>query len=253
MKVFASYVICTSPRSGSTLLCKLLAATRVAGNPASYFHGSSVEDWLDELGLPSDTSAPESDVLKTAFGEATRLGRDGTGVFGLRQQQQYLEFLREKLAVVRPQGRTDRERLESLFGPMLFLHLSRADKLAQAVSCLKAEQSGLWHVAANGSELERLAPHREPIYDFDAVRRCVEMLTDYDRKWEEWFRRETIDPLRISYDELSADPTGTLRHVLCRLGLGSAAADGIEPDVKKLADSTSQDWMARYRRDLRTR
>jgi len=253
MMRFGSYVICTSPRSGSTLLCKLLAATRVAGNPASYFHGSSVEDWLDELGLPPGTSAPDHDVLKTAFGEAARLGRDGTGVFGLRQQQHYLEFLREKLAIMRPQHRTDKERLESLFGPMLFIHLSRADKLAQAVSYLKAEQSGLWHVAPNGIELERLAPHREPIYDFDAVKGCVEMLTDYDRKWEQWFRLEAIDPLRISYDELSADPKGTLRHVLRRLGLDGAAADGIKPGVKKLADGTSQDWMARYRQDLHAR
>lgn len=253
MSEFVSYVICTSPRSGSTLLCKLLAATGVAGNPASYFHGSSVDDWLDELGLTPDRSASEANVLRMAFGEAARRGCNGTGVFGLRQQQQFFQPLREKLAVVCPGERTDRARLESLFGPILFIHLSRADKLAQAVSYLKAEQTGLWHVAANGSELERLAPHREPLYDFDAVKTCVEMMTAYDRKWEEWFRTEAIEPLRISYDELSADPAGTLRHVLRRLGLNGAAADGVEPGVRKLADSTNQDWMARYRRDLLSR
>ncbi|HBF29284.1 Stf0 family sulfotransferase, partial [Rhizobium sp.] len=31
MAKFSSYVICTSPRSGSTLLCKLLAATGISG------------------------------------------------------------------------------------------------------------------------------------------------------------------------------------------------------------------------------
>lgn len=35
---YRAYVICTSPRSGSTLLCKLLAATGQAGKPKSYFH-----------------------------------------------------------------------------------------------------------------------------------------------------------------------------------------------------------------------
>ncbi|MEM1201062.1 MAG: Stf0 family sulfotransferase, partial [Pseudomonadota bacterium] len=33
MAGFDAYVICTSPRSGSTLLCKLLAPTGIAGKP----------------------------------------------------------------------------------------------------------------------------------------------------------------------------------------------------------------------------
>ena len=39
-----------------------------------------------------------------------------------------------------------------------YLHLSREDKLAQAVSDLKAEQSGLWHVFTDGSERETTDP-----------------------------------------------------------------------------------------------
>ena len=36
-KVTKSYVVCATPRSGSTLLCALLAGTGVAGNPEEYF------------------------------------------------------------------------------------------------------------------------------------------------------------------------------------------------------------------------
>src|SRR3954467_13591327 len=32
-----SYLVCATPRSGSTLLCELLAATGVAGRPAEHF------------------------------------------------------------------------------------------------------------------------------------------------------------------------------------------------------------------------
>ena len=64
------------------------------------------------------------------------------------------------------------------------------------------------------------------------IKACVEMMTAYDHHWEEWFRLEEIDPVRLSYDDLSADPTGTLRHILERLGLDPAAADGIEPGVE---------------------
>jgi LPS sulfotransferase NodH len=50
MAKFDSYVICTSPRSGSTLLCKMLTSTGAAGKPDSYFFGTSLEEWLDDLG-----------------------------------------------------------------------------------------------------------------------------------------------------------------------------------------------------------
>ncbi|MEO1275711.1 MAG: Stf0 family sulfotransferase [Pseudomonadota bacterium] len=46
-----SYVICTAPRSGSTLLCHLLRATGVAGWPGSHFHRPSLTGWLDAYGL----------------------------------------------------------------------------------------------------------------------------------------------------------------------------------------------------------
>ena len=53
MADFEAYVICTSPRSGSTLLCKLLVATGVAGLPASHFHEAmtDIEAELLDVGI----------------------------------------------------------------------------------------------------------------------------------------------------------------------------------------------------------
>lgn len=247
MAQYRSYIICTSPRSGSTLLCKLLAATGIAGNPSSLFYRPAVSDWLTRLGVTPAETATEREVLKEVFEAAIRKGSMDTPVFGLRQQRHGFEFLCEKLAILHLGDRTDAERFQRTFGPTLFIHLTRADKLAQAVSYLKAEQSGLWHLAPDGTELERTAPHRPPVYDDDAIRACIETMAAYDRQWEAWFEREAIAPLRISYDELSDDPAATLRTVLDHLGLDPAAAAGIEPSVRKLADSTSQEWVARFR------
>lgn len=41
-----SYLVCATPRSGSTLLCEALLATGVAGRPREYFEA------LKETGLP---------------------------------------------------------------------------------------------------------------------------------------------------------------------------------------------------------
>lgn len=247
MAKYDSYVICTSPRSGSTLLCTLLTATGVAGKPASYFYDQSVEDWLAELGIAVDETATEHEVLQTALGAVLRAGRNGTNLFGLRQQAHSLAFLCEKLAHLAPQKTTDAGRFEKVFGSTFFIYLSRPDKVAQAVSYLKAKQSGLWHVAHDGSELERNAPHREPSYDSEELSACVRMMHEYDRDWNDWFAREGIEPLRISYDSLAASPIETLREVLASLGLDRSAADGVVPGVRKLADSINLDWSTRFR------
>jgi trehalose 2-sulfotransferase len=247
MAKYDSYVICTSPRSGSTLLCTLLTATGVAGKPASYFYDQSVEDWLAELGIAVDEAATDREVLETALTVVLRVGTNGTGLFGLRQQAHSLAFLCEKLALLAPEETTDAGRFQKIFGATFFVYLSRADKVDQAVSYLKAKQSGLWHVAHDGSELERNAPHRDPTYDSEELRACVRMMQGYDSNWNEWFAREGIEPLRISYDSLAASPIETLREVLASLGIDRSAADGVVPGVRKLADSINRAWSTRFR------
>ena len=165
MARFDSYVICTSPRSGSTLLCSLLRATGVAGNPESHFHDPSIEAWLGYYGLEPDPSLPERAVLDLIFKAAIEEGSGDTGMFGLRLQRHSVDFFAEKLAVLHPGPGTDVGRIHAAFGRTLFVYLTRRDKVEQAVSYVKASQSGLWHQAPDGTELERLAPPQEPAYD----------------------------------------------------------------------------------------
>lgn len=245
-----SYVICTSPRSGSTLLCKLLARTGVAGNPASYFHRPSVSAWCDALSLTPDASVPERDVLDMVFRAATVEGSLETGVFGLRLQRHSFDYFTEELALRHLGPASDAQRFQAAFGRTSFIHLTRRDKIEQAVSYVRAEQTGLWHLAPDGRELERLAPPGQPEYDADQIRAQFDKLTIYDRDWQSWFEAEEIEPLRITYETLSKHPIDTLRRVLDHLGLDRAAAHGVEPEVAKLADGISRDWVARFRAEL---
>jgi LPS sulfotransferase NodH len=248
----ASYVICTSPRSGSTLMCRMLAATGVAGNPESLFYRPSLDDWMSRLNVYPG-AALERERLEIIIQAAIQKGRGQTPVFGLRQQRPSFEFLCQKLAILHPGAATDLGRIERTFGPTQFIHLTRPDKLEQAVSFLKAQQTGLWHVATDGSEWERTAKPQTPVYDVDKIKECVGILEGYDRGWNEWFSREGIEPIRISYNDLSDAPVATLRLVLECLGLNPQAADGIEPEVRRMADATSRDWIARFRTEMTNR
>ena len=233
-----SYIICTAPRSGSTLLCRLLAATGVAGDPESLFYRPSLDDWMNRMDVDPGALTGR-DLLEVVFQAAIQKGRGETPVFGLRQQRPSFEFLCQQLANLHPSATTDLDRIERTFGPTHFIHMQRQDKVEQAVSLLRAQQSGLWHVAADGSEWERTAPPHAPSYNAEVISEYVRVLDDYDRSWNEWFDREGIEPIRVSYDELSEAPNSTLRRVLDCLGLDPRAANGIEPEIRKMADSTA--------------
>ncbi|MEM6745154.1 MAG: Stf0 family sulfotransferase, partial [Pseudomonadota bacterium] len=157
-----AYILCTAPRSGSTLLCCMLAATGVAGRPGSHLHAPALEGWLAAYDLDPDAFDAEEDaaraVLAAALSRGRGRGQDLAAPFALRLQSGSFPHLIARLAALHPDAADDRARLAAAFGPARFIHLSRPDRLGQALSRVRAEQTGLWHRRANGSELERLAP-----------------------------------------------------------------------------------------------
>lgn len=244
-----SYILCATPRSGSTLLCDLLAATEVAGVPDSYFMRDVDPVWVWAWGLPE-----RGDLSDAAYGAAylaavIRAGTAETGVFGLRLMRENLDGLLRVIDAVYPGLASDVARLRAAFGEVLFVHLSRADKLAQAVSLIKAEQSGLWHIAPDGEELERLSPPAEPQYDFGRIGAMVAELQGYDDAWQHWFAVEGIAPLQIGYDSLAADPVAEVARICADLGVAVPVAGRLRPGVGKLADATNAAWVRQFHLD----
>ena len=135
----------------------------------------------------------------------------------------------------------------------MYIHLSREDKVAQAVSRLKAEQSGLWHVDTDGSERERVKLGHAPVYDPRFLSEHVTELERHDAAWERWFAQEGIEPMCISYEVLSRESQSTLATVLSTLGLAPSIAVTVKPGTMKLADSESREWAARFRQERNSR
>lgn len=248
--MYDGYIICGTPRTGSTLLCSLLASTKTAGNPDSFYGRKFMSAWAQEWRLPARDTMSEKDFSIAYLNGAIAAGKGGTGIFGLRLMRENLDELSAILDQIFPQLPSDRARLEKAFGRILYIHLSREDKLAQAISLIKAEQTGLWHVAPDGTEIERLAPPQEPHYDFVRINREVRELESYDTAWHSWFAAQGIEPWRIGYESLSANPAVALTRICEALGIEAPNARNVSPGVAKLADETSQDWIRRYRSDI---
>jgi len=245
----SSYIICATPRSGSTLLCDLLNGTGVAGHPNSYYRRQGIPEWARAWGV-SPPNVPGNEAFERTYLEAVRqAGTAQTGVFGLRLMWGTVAELSARLTTIYPGPLDAAARFERAFGKTLYVHLARQDKVAQAVSLLRAEQSGLWHRAADGTERERSAPPTPAIYDANRLAGFVEDLKADDAAWNGWFAAHGISALRLTYEYLASAPQAALADVLLALDLDPRIAATVNAKTRKLADETSLDWAERFRKE----
>ena len=240
-----SYIICTTPRSGSTLLCDLLTEAG-AGRPDSFFNFEAF-DWPDYFNVSAAEWSNKHEFDQSYLSAVLEYGTNDTSVFGMRLMWESFSNLSRRLELFYPGLMNDSARFQAAFGEPVYLHLSRQDKVAQAVSDLRAEQSGLWHVWADGSERERLKPEAEPVYDAQALVKLVSMAQEHDAAWISWFARQGLEPVSLMYEELATDPQAVLATVLSALGLDPEIAKDITPKTAKLADGISLEWITRFR------
>jgi LPS sulfotransferase NodH len=247
------YIICTTSRSGSTLLCDLLTATGVAGRPDSFFMADPAPCWLRTWGLPSHPEAGDPAQARAFLDAVRRAGRGDTGVFGLRLMQGDLAAMMRVILGACGPRETDAEGLRAAFGRFRLIHLRRQDLLAQAISHVKAEQTGLWHVAPDGREIERLSPPALPRYDFDRIHARIADITAQNAAWEAWFAQEGLCALRLDYESVRADPAQAVTTVCASLNISLPQNLTLAPETAKLADDISADWARRYREELPNR
>ena len=239
---FDSYLICATPRSGSTLLCGLLESSGVAGHPASYFNRRGLHDYADDWRIerPRDGRIDEAYVRA-----ALTAGTTSNGVFGARIMAETLPELIGDLAVAHDgPAVTDVELLSAQLGRLRFVHLRRRDVVAQAVSWAKALQTHYWHPG------EAVQPGgQDPHYDEELIARLVAAIEKFEADWTLWFAAHSIVPCRVVYEELAADPPRTADQVLDHLGLHVPPDRPLVIGHHRQADHVNADWAARFRTD----
>lgn len=241
-----AYIICATPRSGSTLLCDLLSQTGVAGHPNSFYRQESVADFVAEWGV---TPGDGVDFERRYLAAVIKAGTGDTHTFGMRVMWPSMPFLLEQLRRLYPDQSTDTGRIAAAFGTPVYIHLQRKDRVAQAISRAKAEQSGLWHRHADGSERERVKDHQAPQYDGAQLERFIAEAEDNEAHWHRWFDAAGVTPFEVSYEDLSANPIAALASTLGALGKDPDIAKRVTVQTARLADAASRDWAARFARE----
>jgi len=235
-----AYLICATPRSGSTLLCGLLDSSGVAGHPASYFNRKSLDFYADEWRI----ARPRDGRIDEAFvGAALGVGRTSNGVFGGRIMAETLpELVGGLAAAAAVPAATDVELLSGQFGRLRFVHLRRCDVVAQAVSWARSLQTHFWHPG------EAVLPGgQDPHYDEELIGRLVTTIEQYEADWANWFGAQGIAACEVTYEELAADAVGTAQRVLDYLGLTLPPDRQLVVGHRRQADHLNADWITRFK------
>jgi LPS sulfotransferase NodH len=262
------YLVCATPRSGSTLLCKALEATGMAGHPEEFFEAKRETGcpargsdylWdapgvdLQEL-LGDDPQPPAPDYSALTPGEEYRehlrrtleWGTSDNGVFGAKVMWGHrADFLPLARSVPDLHDLPERELLDALFPNLTYVWVRRGDTVRQAVSLWKAIQTQSWRADQAAGRT------REPVYHFEALHHLRRMLERNDTAWGRWFEERGLHPLELSYERIASDPATAVATVLRLLGLDAPQAAEPEAPMRQQSDAISDDWVARYFRERR--
>jgi len=272
MRPACAYVVCSTPRSGSTLLCELLKSTGVAGRPEEYFEAKAGTglpphpgDYLDGLprtgaGIRDDFTPPRAPAYSDLRGldgyrdhlERTfTLGTTPNGVFATKLMWRHLADL-QTLAGRLPEydGLQIPELLAKLLGRPAYVWMRRRDKVRQAISLWRALQTRTWRKENGHSE----SPPPPLRYSFEGIDHLARALQSDDEAWERYFERHGPEPLTIVYeDDLEADPARTVWRVLDHIGIAVPAGWHPAAPIVRQSDRLNDEWHSAYHRDAAAR
>ena len=235
-------LVCTHPRSGSTLLGESIYSAGGLGCPLEYFHRGF------RPALAERWQAPD---LPTYIQAVYRHRTDPTGVLSVKL------FWTDVEETIREKRHTDRngidandspgvavlahprilETLREIFPNPSFVHLSRRDRVRNAVSALVAEQTQRWRSLPGASPTSR-AP--DVTYDYERILRLMAHSDHCQSQWSDFFATNRITPFELTYEELISKGSEDLL-----AALGNSRPPPV-PRLRRQADARSESLVLRF-------
>ncbi len=233
-----TYIIASLPRSGSTLLARLLWDTGWVGAPKEYLNPMQLRDWEVRLGRPPSRwlhgglrGAAVGAIVGRGWSERrlsrhlerVRCRRSSGGWFGLKLHHHHF---------VRYGGMSFVDRV---LPDARWLRISRADRLGQAISWQRALESGQWAA---------WQPKGEPVrYRRSRIEQRLADIEQAEMGWDRSLAGRAV--WSVTYEALVASPGTTLQSALSWLGVERRVEDPQLPTGRQ-ADRVTDDWRARW-------
>jgi LPS sulfotransferase NodH len=217
------YVVMTYPRSGGTWFAQLLGSTGALGRPEDWFNGQGYRD-RGIADYPLDRAGQRAMMLSRGMTE--------NGVFGVKFSPQRLDDLWP-------------DRWAEDFPERRFIHLVRRDRLARALSDVKAQQTRQFRASSTA--------RGEPRYSAAMIRDMILAQAVNEARVQQYFALHDIAPLEIAYEDLLADAPAVLTGVAAFLGVsGSVQPNAGKIDLTIQRDATNAEWRTRFLAEQQT-
>jgi len=269
-----SYLVCATPRSGSTLLCEALANTGIAGNPKEYFEAlrttgqprrpreyfttvdnPEIAELLGDFSRLDDISTtPTSQGTNTFEHYLTEVLAEGTtsnGVFGAKIMWGYFDdFISNLRDIPSCKELPTPTLLAAVFPNLHYIWVTRDDKLRQAISLWKAIQTWTWREDESSTPAGQPEhPKKELHFHFEAIDHLRQQIVENEQAWQDYFDAAAIEPFKITYEELVEHYEVTAMQILKYLHVPILEyITFAERRMKRQADALSEEWAARYHR-----
>ena len=238
MRPHTSYLICATPRSGSFLLCEALRNTNLAGRPAEYF-GLAQESYLLKY-----WNISKYDYARY-LPRVIQHGTTPNGVFGAKVIWLYFDEFIMKLRQIPglEEKMTVPDLLSVLFPNLHYIWITRRDKLRQAISYVRALQTGEWMRRTS----EPPPSIKEPVFDLESIDTLLQEILKEELSIQQYFDLHGILPFTVVYEELVSAYEETAQQILAYLGI--LVPKGLvfrKRELQRQADTVTEEWVQRY-------
>jgi len=212
--------VCYTNRSGSNFLCEALSSTGV------YNMGQELLNWTALLKTAVKLRAHSLDeLLEMLIRPQIRDGR-----FVMKVSCAHIEVLVKcgLMAPVMPNAQ--------------FVHVERADRLAQAISFEIAAQTSAW----TSLMTQKSDSAKQLVYSRKQLAKLVRSFADQNRLLDVFFGLNGITPAHVLYERLVIDPQLQVSAVGQLVGLQGLAMDRSQMRLERQATSINKEWRARF-------
>jgi LPS sulfotransferase NodH len=227
--------IVSLPRTGSSLLSADMRSTNALGEPREWFLPQRIKNLSEKWELAGGD-------LDGYIAELRKRKSTDNGVVAVKLMVAHLGQMHDMGLL--PATRRFRALLDRFDEEPLVIRLLRADKLRQAISLLKARQTGKWGVLKEAKG--------EPKYDYGELSKIIVQLVKWEAQWERELEDSGITPaMDFTYEGLIGRRDETLLEIATRLELPDAEAivggrDRDDVKLRKQADDLTEAWYSRF-------
>lgn len=234
-----SYIICSTPRSGSTLLAEAMHRTEQLGVPAEYIDiGASLPYLYERWGC-----AGLDEYVSRLHDHRTT----DNGVFGIKAHwHQLLQFTNVSQGA-EPFAASNFAVISAVLQRVAprpaYIFVTRRDKERQAVSHWLAAKTEKW-INLSDDPVDGIPP-----YDFEGIERFSEGIDASEEDWERFFALAGVEPLRIVYEDFVAAYNDTVETAAEYVGIDPRGLTVSPPRMRRQSNEQSREYARRYREE----